>query len=47
MYYNEIVVTITYNHGFKNRTEERTGKGSSSRTSGQTEVRPVVESVMS
>ena len=34
-------------HGFKNRTGERTGKGSGSRTSGPTGVGPVVEPVTS
>jgi hypothetical protein len=34
-------------HGFKNRTGERTGKGSGSRITGSTEVRPVVEPVTS
>ena len=36
-----------YIHGFKNRTGERTGKGSGSRISGPTGVRPVVEPVTS
>jgi serine/threonine protein kinase len=35
------------NHGFKNRTGERTGKGSGSRTSGPTGVGSVVEPVTS
>ena len=34
-------------HGFKNRTEERTGKGSGSCTSGPTGVGPVVEPMTS
>ena len=34
-------------HGFKNRTGERTGKESGSRTSGPTGVGPVVEPVTS
>ena len=38
---------VYYEHGFKNRTGERTGKGSGSRTSGPTGVGPVVEPVTS
>ena len=34
-------------HGFKNRTGKRTGKGSGSRTTGPTGVGPVVEPVTS
>jgi hypothetical protein len=39
--------TRTHKHGFKNRTGERAGKGSGSRTSGPTGVGPVVEPVTS
>jgi hypothetical protein len=38
---------MRYNQGFKNRTGERTGKGSGYRISGPTGVGPVVEPVMS
>ena len=46
--YSQIVdINVQKLHGFKNRTGERTGKGSGSRTSGPTGVGPVVELVTS
>jgi hypothetical protein len=36
-----------YMHGFKNRTEKRTEKGSGSRITGLTGVGPIIEQVTS
>jgi hypothetical protein len=42
-----LIVNMGFLHGFKNRTGERTGKESGSRTSGPTGVGPMVEPVTS
>ena len=44
---NGIELLLYVTHGFKNRTGERTGKGSGSRITGPTGVRSVVEPMTS